>query len=437
MTSFARVLVFPSSSSVRPDDSRFLAASLTQLCPDGLFKRYDRASLHQYGIPDKVIEYGFPLYSFGTEPAYFAGSIVSTAVRIYPGLNEHLDDRLLLLEHSALLGLSHVGGVALDADLVQERLSALIAQGVLEPGPLPVKYLNLVLRDLVAATLGKPIAYRSDIRLSRFSPEKKKDRPPRILQLVPLQERTYGAADDPMTCVELVQTYQFLVQKIAYQIITRLPWGVEVDDLISEGWVGFFDAVKKYEPAKGAFPSYASLRIRGAILDYLRSLDSVPRSVRAVLNEVDDAERKLRALHPLAEVTLDAILTEAGVSRERYEECRKDAVTVVSVDDPGSNTHAPPNERLDFFDSYFRHKGPTPEDINVDAELETSLRQAIQRLEHSDDRTVVDLYYFSDLNLREIGKILGVCEARVSQIHTRALKELRQTWSVQELRQEP
>ena len=240
-----------------------------------------------------------------------------------------------------------------------------------------------------------------------------------------------------MTCVELVQTYQFLVKKIAYQITARLPWSVEVDDLISEGWVGFFDAVKKYEPAKGAFPSYASLRIRGAILDYLRSLDSVPRSVRAVLNEVDDAERKLKALHPLAEVTLDAIIAEAGVSRERYEECRKDAVTVVSVDDPGSNTHAPPNERLDFFDSYFRHKGPTPEDINVDAELETSLRQAIQRLEHSDDRTVVDLYYFSDLNLREIGKILGVCEARVSQIHTRALKELRQTWSVQELRQEP
>ena len=80
-----------------------------------------------------------------------------------------------------------------------------------------------------------------------------------------------------MTCAELVQTYQFLVQKIAYQIITRLPWGVEVDDLISEGWVGFFDAVKKYEPTKGPFPSYASLRIRGAILDYLRSLDSVPR----------------------------------------------------------------------------------------------------------------------------------------------------------------
>ena len=68
MADLARVLVFPSSSSARPDDSRFLAANLTQLCSDGLFKRYDRASLHQYGIPDKVIEYGFPLYSFGTEP---------------------------------------------------------------------------------------------------------------------------------------------------------------------------------------------------------------------------------------------------------------------------------------------------------------------------------------------------------------------------------
>ena len=95
-------------------------------------------------------------------------------MRIYPGLNEHLDDRLLLLEHSALLGLSHVGGVALDADLVQHRLSSLTAQGVLEPGSLPVKYLNLVLRDLVAATLGKPIAYRSDTPFLVFHLNRKK-----------------------------------------------------------------------------------------------------------------------------------------------------------------------------------------------------------------------------------------------------------------------
>jgi len=434
MADLARVLVFPSSSSARPDDSRFLAANLTQLCSDGLFKPYDSTSLQQYGIPGKVIDYSFPLHSFGRASAYFAGSIVSTAVRIYPGLNEHLDDRLLLLERSALLGLSHVGGVALDADLVQERLSALTTQGVLEPGPLPVKYLNLVLRDLVAATLGTPIVYHLDIPPSRFLPEPKKDHPETTQRPVRVQSpsRTYAG----ITGDELTHVYGPLVKRIAYQITARLPWSVEVDDLISEGWIGFFDAVKKYEPTKGTFPSYASLRIRGAILDYLRSLDSVPRSVRAVLNGVDDAERKLKALHPLAEVTLDAIIAEAGVSQERYEECRKDAVTVVSVDDLGSNTHAPPNERRYFFDAYFEHDGPTPEDICANNKQGASLRQAMQRLEHPDDRVVLDLYYFCDLTLREIGIILGLTESRVCQIHIRALEELLQMGSVQELKQE-
>ncbi|PRX48403.1 RNA polymerase sigma-28 (SigD/FliA/WhiG) subunit [Prauserella shujinwangii] len=220
----------------------------------------------------------------------------------------------------------------------------------------------------------------------------------------------------------LVLHYAPLVKYVAGRVGTGLPTHVDVGDLIQSGIFGLVDAIEKFDPDRGLrFETYAMQRIRGAILDDLRSQDWVPRVVRSRAREVERAIDRLGA--KLHRTPTDAELAaELGITldelRELYGQLRLTSVValedLVSVGkDSGSLVDTLPDD--DAVD---------PATVLVDRDNRRQLADAISQLTER-DRIVVSLYYFESLTLAEIGKVLGVTESRVSQLHTRAVLRLR------------
>jgi RNA polymerase sigma factor for flagellar operon FliA len=217
-----------------------------------------------------------------------------------------------------------------------------------------------------------------------------------------------------------VEDYAPLVKRIAYHMMLRMPACVQVDDLIQAGMIGLLEAVQKYDAARGAsFETYAGIRIRGAIVDEMRRGDWAPRSVHRNARMIAKAIRKVEArlgrdaqdAEIAAELELSlndyhAMLNDASCSRLfSYEETFGDDDSNIDASE-SSSAFASPLEGL-------QREG-----------LKQSLAQAITQLPER-ERLVLALYYDEELNLKEIGLILGVSESRVSQIHSQAALRLR------------
>lgn len=222
---------------------------------------------------------------------------------------------------------------------------------------------------------------------------------------------------------KVVEQYAHLIKKVAYRMIARLPANVEMDDLMSAGVIGLIDAAEKYDPEKSCnFKSYAEIRIRGAMVDELRSLDWVPRSVRQKGASIDVVARELQGKlgRPATELEVAA---EMGLTLEEFQDLsdKARAVSVVSFEDLGvSGTE----DKRDFLESVGDPEALDPaQNSEVNDEHDTMMR-AIQMLPDR-QRVVLTLYYFEDMNLKEIGSLLGVTESRISQIHSAAVAQLR------------
>jgi RNA polymerase sigma factor for flagellar operon FliA len=217
---------------------------------------------------------------------------------------------------------------------------------------------------------------------------------------------------------ELVVAHEALVKRIAFHLMSRLPASVQVDDLIQAGMIGLIEASRKFDPDQGAsFETYAGIRIRGAMLDEIRRTDWTPRSVHRKAREVAEAVRKIE--NEKGRDARDVEVAEAmGLGLEEYHKILQDATgcRIFSFEDPGSvgedglaQTHRQPNQPLENLQNCdFKH----------------GLAGAIKGLPER-ERLVMALYYDEELNLREIGEILGVSESRVCQIHGQALIRLR------------
>jgi RNA polymerase sigma factor FliA len=224
----------------------------------------------------------------------------------------------------------------------------------------------------------------------------------------------------------LLLHYWPLVERTAGRVGGDLPSFVDRADLVSYGTFGLIDAIGRFDRHRGVkFETYASVRIRGAILDGLRSIDWVPRSVRARIRGIARAEVALRT-------TLNRSPTEAEVAaaigitvaslRKRSAEAALS--TVVALDDA---RHAPSLERAESASARSQDaRTDQPGHALEMAERKRAVAGAIEGL-CDRDRTVIDLYYYRGLKLTEIGRMLGVTEARVSQLHTRARTALRKT----------
>lgn len=218
---------------------------------------------------------------------------------------------------------------------------------------------------------------------------------------------------------ELVEQYAPLVKRIARHLMARLPSSVVLDDLIQAGMVGLLEALKKYDPCKGAsFETYAGIRIRGAIIDEVRRGDWTPRSVHRNGRRVSEAIARVEAR--TGRDALDAeVAAELGVPLSEYHNLLQDSSDsrLFSFDELSESGD-------DTVGEQFAGDDPGPEDSTQGGVFKSALAQAIQNLPER-EKLVLALYYDEELNLKEIGQVIGVTESRVSQIHSQAAARLR------------
>ncbi len=223
---------------------------------------------------------------------------------------------------------------------------------------------------------------------------------------------------------KLIIEYSSLIKYIAQKIAARLPANIELDDLISSGVIGLMDAMEKYDSTRdNKFKTYAEFRIRGAILDELRAQDWVPRSVREKAKILERCYAKIEQSLG-RQATDEEVCIELGITQSEYHELINQvrSVSLLSYDDISHFSKADKRALHGVGDS--GSKAPTPfSEVNI-AYIKKMISHAIQDLPEK-QRLVLSLYYYEDLNLKEIGRVLDVTESRVSQLHTQAILRLK------------
>ena len=234
----------------------------------------------------------------------------------------------------------------------------------------------------------------------------------------------YRATRDRGLRDRLILTYAPLVKFVAGRLGSNLPAHVDDQDLVSYGLLGLIGAIERYDPGREIkFETYAIARIKGAIIDELRSLDWVPRSVRARAREIERAIVELE--RGLMRAPTDAeIAGKVGISEDELEKSLSDISrsSMAALDELWSPQGA--SDQVALIDTIEDTSGPDPEFSLEQTELNDSLAEAIARLPER-EKLVVTLYYYEELTLREIGEVLGVTESRVSQLHTKAVLRLK------------
>jgi len=236
--------------------------------------------------------------------------------------------------------------------------------------------------------------------------------------------RKYKTSHDPKIRNFLVAQYAPLVKYVAGKVSVGLPNHVEYDDLVGYGVFGLFDAIDKYDPDKHVkFKTYAVARIRGAIFDELRSIDWVPRSVRQKSRELEESVRKLESSLGRA-VSDSEIAAELGITLKELDTTllKISSTSLLSLNDVRNVGDDSPSVAIG--DTITSPTAIHPDVIIEKEEMKKVIFGAIQELPDNEKKVLI-LYYFEDLTLKEIGKVLEVTESRISQLHTKAIIRLR------------
>ena len=230
----------------------------------------------------------------------------------------------------------------------------------------------------------------------------------------------YQKKPTPEIREQLILAYAQLVKLVAGRLSMYLGHNVEYDDLVSYGIFGLIDAIDKFDMDKNVkFETYASLRIRGAILDQIRKMDWIPRTVRQRQRKIDEAMKNVE-MRTGKTATDEEIALELGVSEDELVNWQSQlkVTNVVSLNEFEEQGQEPTME----FASQNRFS--QPEDVVEEEELKVKLIEALELLTEK-ERRVIELYYYEDLTLKEISMVLEVSESRVSQLHTKALAKMR------------
>ena len=229
----------------------------------------------------------------------------------------------------------------------------------------------------------------------------------------------YTAAGQPDK-EQLVQRFVPLVKRIAYHLMARLPANIQFEDLVQNGMLGLLDALERFEEGFGAqFETYATQRVRGAMLDGLRENDWLPRSLRRELRRIEGAINSLEHTHGRAPSERE-LAESLGLSLADYQKTLQDARghQLVYFDDFAGEGEE------DFLERHFTDNEADPANIFEDKNVKELLVKAIANLPER-EKLMMALYYEQELNLREIGEVMGVTESRVCQLHTQAIARLR------------
>ncbi len=235
----------------------------------------------------------------------------------------------------------------------------------------------------------------------------------------------YRRTKDQAIRDRLILTYAPLVKYVAGRLGSGLPAHVDEGDLVSYGLLGLIGAIERFDPERDIkFETYAISRIKGAIIDELRALDWVPRSVRARARDIERAIAELES--KLGRAPSDEeIAAKVGISPDELEESLTEISrsSIAALDELWTMS-GEGGDQVSLLDTIEDTDGPNPQDALAQTELREALGEAIARLPER-EKLVVTLYYYEELTLREIGEVLGVTESRVSQLHTKAILRLK------------
>lgn len=224
----------------------------------------------------------------------------------------------------------------------------------------------------------------------------------------------------PVTTEEYVKKFAPLVKRIAYHLMAKLPASVQVDDLIQAGLIGLMDAAQHYDDTQGAqFETYAVQRIRGSMLDELRQADWLPRTVRKSLRQIEASINKLEQKNKRAPNEAE-VAKEMNLGLPEYQQMLLDARghQLLYYEDLQDSDDA------DFFERHVTQNSGDPLHILENEGFRKVLVEAISTLPER-EKQMMGMYYEQELNLREIGEVLGVSESRVCQLHSQAVARLR------------
>lgn len=230
----------------------------------------------------------------------------------------------------------------------------------------------------------------------------------------------YRKKPTPQLREQLIVSYAQLVKLVAGRLSMYLGNNVEYDDLVSYGVFGLIDAIDKFDMAKNVkFETYASLRIRGSILDQIRKMDWIPRTVRQRQRKIDDAIRQIE-MRTGKNATDEEIAEELGVTDEELLNWQSQlkVTNVISLNEFEENGPEP------VADPHGHSHFAQPDAVVEEEELKETLKESLELLTEK-ERLVIEFYYYEELTLKEISKILEVSESRVSQLHTKALVKMR------------
>ena len=235
----------------------------------------------------------------------------------------------------------------------------------------------------------------------------------------------YTKTKDKVIRDRLILTYAPLVKYVAGRVGSGLPAHVDEEDLVSYGLLGLMGAIDRFDPSRDIkFETFAIARIKGAIIDELRSLDWVPRSVRSRARDIERAMAELeRILHRVP--TDGEIAEKLGLTEEELDDSLTDISrsSIAALDELWTISGSS-GDQVSLIDTIEDTSGPDPQGALAQTELRDALGDAIARLPER-EKLVVTLYYYEELTLREIGDVLGVTESRVSQLHTKAILRLK------------
>ena len=241
------------------------------------------------------------------------------------------------------------------------------------------------------------------------------------MQLAEEQKNNFNK-DDSLSREQIIMQYLPHVKRIVQRIAVYLPKNVEIDDLLNVGVIGLIQAIERYDPAMdNKFMTYAAFRIRGAVLSELRSRDHISRTNRRKVRELEKTYLKLEQKKG-GDVEDHEVVKEMGVSFEQFHKIKQMSnISIISLEEMGYSSD---KKRDSLSEMFINNKDEDALNQTGIKEVKVAIAKTIEELPEK-EKLVISLYYMDELTMKETGKVLGITESRVSQLHSKAITRLR------------